>query len=130
LFCRLNTTPETVALSFYLGNAGSLFAMVLRGDWFHGALAGKVVLMTFAPLTGLALFVAGRRWFGPTTGWFAAIVFLSTPWTYRISIIAYAEGGLTFFLFATLLAVMSATDATQGEPRDDARFLLVWFAGG
>ena len=128
---RIGFLEHNVYTSFpFLTEMLSLFAMVLRGDWFHGALAGKVVLMAFAPLTGLALYAAGRRWFGPAAGWFAAIVFLSTPWTYRISIIAYAEGGLTFYLFATLLAVMSATDVSQEEPRDDARFLLAGLLAG
>jgi 4-amino-4-deoxy-L-arabinose transferase-like glycosyltransferase len=86
----------------------TLLAMVLRDDWYRGALAGKVVLMGFGPLTALALFAAGRRWFGTTAGAFAAILYLSTPWVYRISTIAYAEGGLTFYLFAALLAVMIA----------------------
>jgi 4-amino-4-deoxy-L-arabinose transferase-like glycosyltransferase len=128
---RIEFLEHNVYTSFpFLTEMLSLFAMVLRGDWFHGALAGKVVLMTFAPLTGLALFAAGRRWFGPTAGWLAAIVFLTTPWTYRISIVAYAEGGLTFYLFATLLAVMSAIEAPREERQPSAIFLILGLLAG
>jgi hypothetical protein len=88
----------------------TLLAMVLEGDWYRGALAGNCLLMSFGPLTALALFAAGRRWFGTTAGVLAAIMYLSTPWIYRISTIAYAEGALCFFLFAALMALMMAVD--------------------
>lgn len=104
---QITFLPHNVYTSFpSLTEMLSLLAMVLRDDWYRGALAGKAVLMSFAPLTALALYAAGRRWFSPTVGWLAATVHLTTPWVYRISIIAYVEGGLTFYLFATLLAVM------------------------
>lgn len=88
----------------------TLLAMVLKGDWYYGALAGKCLLMMFGPLTGLALFAAGRRWFGNTAGVLSAILYLSTPWIYRISTIAYAEGGGCFYLFTALLAMMIAAE--------------------
>lgn len=81
----------------------SLLGMAVMGDWYTGALLGKLLLASFAPMTALALIAAGRRCFDSRAGWLAAAVFLTTPWIYRISIIAYAEGGLTFFLFASVL---------------------------
>jgi hypothetical protein len=111
---HISFLPHNVYTSFpFLTEMLSLLGMVLSNDWYRGALAGKIVLMSFAPLTGLGLYAAGRRWFSPTVGWLAVLVFLSTPWTYRISIIAYAEGGLTFYLFASLLAVMIAVERTS-----------------
>jgi len=105
LLGRVTFLPHNVYTSFpFLTEMLSLLAMVLRNDWFRGALAGKVVLMSFAPLTALAVLAAGRRWFEPWVGWLGAFVYLTTPWTYRLSIIAYVEGGLTFFLFASVLA--------------------------
>ena len=83
-----------------------LLGMELSSDWYLGALAGKLVLMSFAPLTALAVFAAADRLFDRQAAWAAMLIHLSTPWTYRISIIAYAEGGLTFFLMATTLAVI------------------------
>jgi len=44
----------------------SLAAMVLAGDWWLGALAGKTVIAAFAPLTALGLLAAGRRFFSLT----------------------------------------------------------------
>eukprot|EP00913_Durusdinium_trenchii_P028496 g26724.t1 len=107
----------------------SLLAMVLRDDWFAGALTGKAVLMGFAPLTAVAIFVAGQRLFSTAAGWLAATIHLSTPWIYRISIIAYAEGGLTFYLFVSLLAAVRAVDEfrVNGSARP---FLLVGLFAG
>lgn len=106
---QIEFLPHNVYTSFPFGTEMlTLLAMVLRDDWYRGALAGKCVLMCFAPLTALALFVAGRRWFGTTAGMLAAVLYLTTPWTYRISTIAYAEGGLSFFLLMSLLAVLVA----------------------
>lgn len=106
--------PHNVYTSFpFLTEMLTLSAMVVRGDWYLGALAGKGLLVCFAPLTALALFCAGRRWFSETAGWLAALIFMTTPWIHRISIIAYAEGGVTFFLFATLFAVMIALEKTN-----------------
>ena len=104
---RVGFLSHNVYTSFpFLTEMLSLLGMVLRDDWYRGALIGKTVLMSFAPLTALGLFAAGRRLFNPTVGWLCVLLYLSTPWIYRISVIAYAEGGLTFYLFATLLAVI------------------------
>ncbi len=95
--------PHNVYTSFpFLTEMLLLCGMVLHGDWESGALAGQAVLAGFAPLTALGLYATGRRWFGPMAGSLAALVWLTTPWAYRISIIAYAEGGLACYLFAAL----------------------------
>jgi hypothetical protein len=95
--------PHNVYTSFpFLTEMLLLSGMVLYGDWEWGALAGQAVLAGFAPLTALGLFATGRRWFSESAGWLAALVWLTTPWAYRISIIAYAEGGLACYLFAGL----------------------------
>ncbi|MBX3436236.1 MAG: phospholipid carrier-dependent glycosyltransferase [Planctomycetaceae bacterium] len=121
---RVGFLPHNVYTSFpFLTEMLLLLGMVLRGDWFRGALAGQAVLMTFAPLTALALFAAGRRWFSPTVGWLAALVYLTIPWVYRISIIAYVEGGLSFFLFAALLAALRSWSAA--DERTTLRFTLL-----
>ena len=106
-----------------------LLGMVLRQDWYWGALAGQVVLMGFAPLTGLALFCAGRRWFGATVGWLAAVIYLSTPWTYRLAIIAYVEGALSCYLFLALFAVLLAVEALRRDGDDSAARRLFLLAG-
>lgn len=114
---RVEFLPHNVYTSFPFGTEMlSLLAMVLRNDWFWGGLAGKATLMAFGPLTSLAVYATAKRCFGEDAGWLAASIHLSTPWTYRISTIAYAEGGLTFFLIATLLAVVrTLQDASRNE---------------
>ncbi|MSR59374.1 MAG: hypothetical protein EXS05_17315 [Planctomycetaceae bacterium] len=113
---QISFLPHNVYTSFPFGTEMlTLLAMVLRGDWYRGALAGKCVLMGFGPLTALALYAAGRRWFGHGAGLFAAVLYLTTPWIYRISTIAYAEGGLCFYLFASLFATLVALEANGRE---------------
>lgn len=109
-----------------------LLGMVLRQDWYWGALAGQVLLMGFAPLTGLALFCAGRRWFGELAGWLAALIYLTTPWTYRLAIIAYVEGALSCYLLLTLFAVLLAVESRRrGDESVSVRMFLLagLFAG-
>ena len=124
---RISFLEHNVYTSFpFLTEMLSLAGMVLAGDWWAGSLVGKTVLMSFAPLTAVTLFAAGRRWFSTSAGWVAALVFLTTPWTVRISIIAYTEGGLSFYLAATTLAVLLAI---QGLRRDQPVARHVFLAG-
>lgn len=102
-----------------------LVGMVLRDDWFRGALAGQAVLAAFGPLTALAVYAAGTRWFGSTVGILAATIHLTVPWTYRISVIAYVEGALTFFLAAALLATMLAVGRLAVGDRRVGRLALL-----
>ena len=106
-----------------------LLGMVLTDDWQRGALVGKFVLMLFGPLTALGVFTIARRWFDSKVAWAAALIHISTPWTYRISVIAYAEGGLTFYLLASLLAVLLAADASDSRERLKRTFLCGLLAG-
>ncbi len=109
---RITFLPHNVYTSFpFLTEMLSLSAMIVRGDWYRGALAGQLVLMAFAPLSACAIFALARRLAGPLAGWWAVLIHLSTPWVYRISIIAYAEGGLAFYLIASLLAVVMLRDS-------------------
>ena len=104
---QITFLPHNAYTSFpFLTEMLSLLGMVVMGDWHTGALLGKVLLAAFAPMTAFALLAAGKRCFDSRTGWLAALVFMTTPWVYRISIIAYAEGGLTFLLLVSLLALV------------------------
>ena len=126
---HISWLPHNVYTSFpFLTEMFALLGMVLSGNWFVGALAGKLVLMTFAPATGLSVFCVARRWFDVRVAWAAALIHLTAPWTYRISIIAYAEGGLTFYLFATLFALLLTREASGIEHRR-LTLLMGLFAG-
>jgi 4-amino-4-deoxy-L-arabinose transferase-like glycosyltransferase len=123
---RITFLSHNVYTSFpFLTEMLSLLGMVMRGDWFRGALAGQAVLAAFGPLTALAVYAAGTRWFGSTVGILAATIHLTTPWTYRISSIAYAEGGLTFYLFAALLAAMLAIERLSSRGREWRPMVLI-----
>ena len=116
---RITFLPHNVYTSFpFLTEMISLLAMVLRQDWFRGALAGQAVLMGFAPLTALALYCAGRR-FHRTTGWLAAIIYFTTPWTYRLAVIAYVEGALSCFLCLSLYALVLAAERIRAADGPD-----------
>lgn len=128
---RITFLPHNVYTSFpFLTEMLSLLAMVLADDWFEGALAGKGVLASFAPLTALALYAAGRRWFTPAVGWLAATVHLTTPWIYRISITAGAEGGLSFYLFAATFATMIAIETLSAEKTSYRQVVLAGLLAG
>lgn len=120
LASQISFLPHNVYTSFpFLTEMLTLLGMVLYGDWYWGALAGKGVLMAFGPLTALGIYVAGRRWFSARAGAWAAFIHLSTPWIYRISIIAYVEGGLACYLFASLMVVMLYLDRETQVPSPD-----------
>ena len=126
--------PHNVYTSFpFLTEMLSLCGMVLRDDWYTGAQVGKTVLMAFAPIAAIGVFDVARRIAGPVPGAWAAVIYLSTPWTYRISIIAYTEGALCCYVVLTLLALFvfqdvinrrcnsrnSASDAGSQSPLSD-----------
>lgn len=97
--------PHNVYTSFpFLTEMLSLSCMVVHGDWYRGALAGQLLLAFYYPLTSLAVFVSARRLFGTTAGWLALLIFATTPWSFRIAQIAYAEGGLTCYVILSFLA--------------------------
>tara|TARA_R110002095_G_scaffold9707_2_gene14966 strand:- start:1194 stop:3521 length:2328 start_codon:yes stop_codon:yes gene_type:complete len=115
--------PHNVYTSFpFLTEMLILLGMTLKADWYLGALAGKLVLMSFALFTALGVFATARRWFGSNAGWLAATIFLTTPWTYRMSIIAYTEGGLSFYLMASLFSLILTIQVlrTWSAPVDES----------
>jgi hypothetical protein len=104
---RISRLPHNVYTNFpFLSEMLLLTGMVLYGDWQWGALAGQAAIAGFIPLTALGLLAAGQRWFSEKSGQFAALIYLTSPWTYRISIIAYAEGSLSCYLLASFYAAM------------------------
>jgi hypothetical protein len=85
-----------------------LLGMEVLDDWWRGALAGQFVIMLHAPLAALALILLGSRIGSPRVGLVAGLVYLSTPWIYRLSLCAYVEGPLGYQHAALLLAVERA----------------------
>ena len=102
----------------------SLSAMVLCGDWRDGAIIGKVLLSAFPLLSVVCAYAIGRRWFGQVSGMLAAIACISTPWMFRISIIAYAEGAAAFYLISTTMICL----LVLGRP-EQVRWQWILLAG-
>lgn len=113
---RVKFLPHDVYTSFpFLTEMLSLLGMVLRGDWERGAYAGQAVLMAFAPLTALGVFCSTRRLAGSSAAWLAALIYLTIPWTYRISIIAYTEGALCCYVVLSMLAFQLWRSTTRHQ---------------
>ena len=101
---RISCLRHNVYTSFpFLSEMLPLTAMVLVGDWWEGALAGQAVLACFQLLTACVVFAICTRWLSVSVAWLATLIYLTTPWTLRISLIAYAEGSLTFYLISSAM---------------------------
>ena len=103
----------------------SLLAMTLSGDWWLGSLVGKTIIALFAPLAALGLLAAGRRFFSPTAGIVAAVVYLATPWVPNVSTTGLVEGASAFYLllavYAMLLWQEGTGDRGQGAGEKNAK---------
>ena len=127
---RITHLDHNVYTSFpFLSEMFSLGAMVLHGDWWHGAIAGKLTLTVFQFGSALTAYAIGRRWFGVMSGLISAIAVLSTPWTVRISIIAYAEGAASFYLIAGVMTALLAGAMIDEKARQEFWMLTGFFAG-
>ncbi|MCE5266962.1 MAG: hypothetical protein LLG00_03660 [Planctomycetaceae bacterium] len=113
---RISFLPHNVYANMPLGTEMlSLLAMVVSGDWWYGALAGKMVIAAFTPLCALGLFCAGRRFHSTSAGVAAALLYISTPWFASTSIIpsdvnvassGLVEGPLACYLFLAAFSVL------------------------
>jgi hypothetical protein len=113
---RISFLRHNVYTSFpFLSEMLSLTGMTLTGDWWKGALVGQVVLSCFQLLSSLAVFAIGKRWINDSVAWLATLIYLTTPWTLRISLIAYAEGALTFFLIASTMTALWFRVCNRGQ---------------
>ncbi len=99
-----------------------LLGMNVMGDWWRGALVGQLLVASFAPMAGLAIWLAASRWGSPRAAWVATAVYLTTPWIYRIAAIPYVEGPLCYYHAALLWAAGTAWGASD---KARARFWLV-----
>ena len=88
----------------------SLTGMVFAEDWWSGALVGQIVLSCFQLLSALTIFSIARRLISTDVAWLATLIYVTTPWTLRISLIAYAEGALTFYLIASVMTAFLIRD--------------------
>ena len=105
-----------------------LIGMAVMADWWWGALAGQLLVALYAPAAAMMIAATARR-ASPRAGWIAALVFLSTPWIYRVAVIAYVEGPLCFY-HAALVWGMVRLIGDPSIPSSRSWAMLGLLAGG
>jgi len=90
-----------------------LLGMEVLNDWWCGGLVGQLLVALFGPATAILIAAAASRVGSIRAGWIAAVVYLTTPWIYRLAAIAYVEGPLCFYHGAMIWAVIRV--ATPGR---------------
>ena len=113
---RVGFLPHNVYTSMPFGvEMLTTLAMETLDDWWLGGLAGQELIAWFAPasaiLIGSAAATLGRS---SRAGWFASLVYLTTPWIFRVAGTPFVEGPLCFFHAALIWSVVR----------------LGWFRGG
>ncbi len=100
-----------------------LAGMVLLDDWWSGGLVGQLLIAGFAPATAILIGYMVERCGGSGLGWFAAVLYLTTPWVYRLAVYPFVEGPLCYFHAAGILGVLLATS----DPSHDQRGRSGWY---
>ncbi len=127
---RIAFLPHNVYTSMPFGvEMLHLMGMEVLGDWWWGGLVGQLLVALYAPAAAVMIAAtAGRVGNGRAAG-LAAVVYLSTPWIYRMGVIAYVEGPLCFYHAALIWGVIRGWN----EPWNERRrlwLLLGLLAGG
>jgi hypothetical protein len=104
---RIGFLPHNVYTSMPFGvEMLHLAAMEVMADWWWGGLAGQLLVALFAPAAAVLIAATALRVGSARAAWFAAIVYVSTPWIYRLAVIAYVEGPLCFYHAALIWAAV------------------------
>ena len=74
--------------------------------WWWGALTGKLLMGTYAPLTALAVYAMGKRFLSPLAGLAAAAIYVSSPWVVHISVNGLNEVVLGYYLLTAVYALL------------------------
>lgn len=123
---RITFLPHNVYTSMPFGvEMLHLLGMVVRDDWWSGALAGQLLIAVYALAAAALVAQTARRWGSPRAGWWAAAVYLTTPWVYRLGVLPYVEGPLC----AYHAALFWAAGRAWGEP-DPAVGRRFWALAG
>ncbi len=93
-----------------------LLAMEVMGDWWWGGLSGQLLVALFGPAAAVLIAGAAGRLASRRAGWIAALVYLSTPWVYRMAAIAYVEGPLCFYHAALMWVVIEGRGGMSAKP--------------
>jgi Dolichyl-phosphate-mannose-protein mannosyltransferase len=95
---RISFLPHNVYTSMPFGvEMLHLLGMEVLGDWWRGSFVGQFLVMLHAPAAAALIALAARDWGSARAAWFAAVVYLSTPWIFRLAAIPYVEGPLCYY---------------------------------
>ena len=75
-------------------------------SWWWGALVGKVLIASFAPLGAMLLYAAGRRFCGAEVGVLAGLLYISNPWVGNVSMHGLVEAVWGFYFFAAFYVLL------------------------
>ncbi len=127
---RITFLPHNVYTSMPLGvEMLHLLGMEVLDDWWWGALVGQLLVALFNPFAGLMIALVARRFGSPRAAWFAAVVYLTTPWIYRVAVLPYVEGPLCYYHAAIVWAVARAWSNDVSKVRTRFWGLAGLFAG-
>jgi len=126
---RIGFLPHNVYTSMPFGvEMLHLLGMEVVDDWWTGALVGQVLIALFAPATATMVILATRRIASPRAAWVAGVVYLTTPWVYRLASLPFVEGPLCFYHAALVWSVIRS-DGPASRPLS-LGLLAGFFAGG
>jgi len=127
---RISFLPHNVYTNMPFGvEMLHLLGMELVGDWWWGGLVGQLLVAFYAPCAAVLIASAAARLGTWRAGCLAAVVYLTTPWIYRLGVIAYVEGPLCGFQAGLLWAFVRARRSDEsGSIR--AWALIGFLAGG
>ena len=128
---RITFLPHNVYTAMPFGvEMLHLLGMNVLNDWWLGAAAGQLLVMLFASSAAVLVSATARRIASPRAGWVAGVVYLTTPWVYRLAAIPYVEGPLTCYHAGLILCGFRLAKG-KGDRQDvGGSCLLGLLAGG
>jgi hypothetical protein len=126
---RIAFLPHNVYTSMPFGvEMLHLIGMEVVDDWWLGALVGQLVVAWFAPATAALIVLTAARLGSARAAWAAGVVYLTTPWVYRLAVLPYVEGPLCYFVAALVWAIVGI--AGPRGPTTSQGGLVGLLAGG
>jgi len=101
-----------------------LLGMSLTRSVAEGAVLGKLMAGSCTVWAALALISIGRRLFSLRAGLIAAVLYLTVPWVFRVSILGYVEGVQSFYTAAAVLALVGLWQAERSAGAATVHALL------
>lgn len=126
---RISFLPHNVYTNMPFGvEMLHLLGMEVMGDWWWGGLAGQLLVALYGPCAAVLIASTANRLAGWKAGCLAGMIYLTTPWIYRLAVIAYVEGPLCGFQAALLWAYVRGR--TEPDHSPGRLWALIGFLAG